>query len=339
MGLHTFARTSRLTVLLLMTACTGTPTESGVSSSGGSPEGVKVPLSPSTLTASLLGGGAHLTWRDNSANESEFILERKDLGGTFAELTRRGMDSTQFHDEPLAAGQSYVYRVAAANAEGRSTYSNEVTLQVPSPSSSSSREEGSGATSAVNLPSSNGTSSALSAPSSGPAEGSSASGMAPSGSGATSQLGTSSSAAALLNFEDDIIPIFEASCGTGTAGCHSRQEYYATSNRNCRGWLSLENAPLGSQGYDPGTLGQPTGCPDRTLYQRVTQLTAWQCDVPYIVPGDPMGSYIWRKIGGGPYCDAAPGVPSDPMPQVGMLSMQQLETVRTWILLGAPQRP
>ena len=44
----------------------------------------------------------------------------------------------------------------------------------------------------------------------------------------------------------------------------------------CRGWLALEDAPIGAQIYGGVNDGQPTGCPDMPLYERVTQLASWE---------------------------------------------------------------
>lgn len=144
-------------------------------------------------------------------------------------------------------------------------------------------------------------------------------------------------------FSTDIIPIFEASCGMLNNACHSRVAYAASSAEDCRGWLSLENASLGSEIYDGPSAGTSTGCPDRTLYERLTLAglsDAWQCGppadgagtkVPYVVPGDADSSYLFHKINGGPYC----GTPSDPMPQTGSLSADTIDVIRRWIDGGA----
>lgn len=153
------------------------------------------------------------------------------------------------------------------------------------------------------------------------------------------------------SFATDIVPILEASCGTLNNACHSRVAYGANSSTvggACRGWLSLENASLGAQIYDGPDSGNPTGCPDKPLYARLTEAglsNAWQCGpnvfvpsntdptVPYVVPGDPDASYLYRKINGGPYC----GTPSDPMPQTGVFSAVDKDIIRRWIEGGAPQ--
>lgn len=143
-------------------------------------------------------------------------------------------------------------------------------------------------------------------------------------------------------FETDIVPILNASCGTSNNSCHSRVAYGAQSASDCRGWLSMEDAAIGAQFYAGPDAGNATGCADRPLYERLTAgalANAWQCgppvltgaNVPYVVPGDPAGSYLYRKISGGAYC----GTPSDPMPPTGALPAFQIETIRLWIEQGA----
>ena len=145
-------------------------------------------------------------------------------------------------------------------------------------------------------------------------------------------------------FAADIVPIFEASCGATNNTCHSRVAYAANAAEDCRGWLSLEDAAIGSEIYDGPNTGDPTGCPDRPLHERLTVAglsDSWQCGppanagakVPYVVPGDAEASYLFRKINGGPYC----GTPSDPMPQVGNLDAATIDVIRRWIEAGAPQ--
>ncbi len=144
-------------------------------------------------------------------------------------------------------------------------------------------------------------------------------------------------------FETDIVPILNSSCGTSNNSCHSRVAYGASSAEDCRGWLSLEDAMIGAQFYSGDNVGNSTGCADRPLYERLTAgalANAWQCgppvdmaaaNVPYVVPGNPAGSYLYRKISGGAYC----GTPSDPMPPAGALPAFQIETIRRWIEQGA----
>jgi hypothetical protein len=91
-----------------------------------------IPTAPSTLGAELLSGGAHLTWKDNSSNEDQFMIERKDgSAGTFTTVTSVTFNVAQYHDAPLTSGMTYTYRVAAMNNAGMSPYSNEAPITIP----------------------------------------------------------------------------------------------------------------------------------------------------------------------------------------------------------------
>ena len=160
--------------------------------------------------------------------------------------------------------------------------------------------------------------------------------------GSTSSGGTGGAPVAMPFFETDIVPIFTKSCGAGDTGCHHEVAYAATKAQDCRGWLALKDMPLGSQIYGGPMDGTPTGCPDLPLYERLIQLSAWQeCggkEKKYIVPRDVEASYLFDKIDLGPFCDSAPGVPSAKMPQGKVMDPKERETIRAWILAGAPTK-
>jgi hypothetical protein len=91
-----------------------------------------IPAAPSTLGAELLSGGAHLTWKDNSSDETQFMVERKTgSAGTFTTVTSVTFNITQYHDAPLTSGTTYTYRIAAMNNAGMSPYSNEAPITIP----------------------------------------------------------------------------------------------------------------------------------------------------------------------------------------------------------------
>ncbi|MEO5727297.1 MAG: hypothetical protein ABI134_32315 [Byssovorax sp.] len=156
---------------------------------------------------------------------------------------------------------------------------------------------------------------------------------------ASSGSGGAGGAVAMPVFETDIMPIFTKSCGAGNNSCHSEVAYAATQNQGCRGWLSLKDAAIGSQIYGGADDGKPTGCPDMPLYERLLQLGAWEeCGgvaKKYIVPCNVEASYLFNKINGGPYCGPPP---SDPMPQDQPINPVEKETIRAWILAGAPRK-
>lgn len=144
-------------------------------------------------------------------------------------------------------------------------------------------------------------------------------------------------------FESDIMPIMNKSCGAGDNACHAAIAYAAIPDMGCRGWLSLEDKPLGSQWWDNTQMawvpGPAPGCPDVELYRRLLDIPAWEeCDgvgKRYVVPCDLEASYLWNKIDGGPYC--GPPDASDPMPPDEDLDPLEKESIRLWILAGAPR--
>ena len=82
------------------------------------------PAAPSSLRATVIGAGVIvLSWRDNSANETRFEIERL-AGNLFEPLGRAPADDTDYVDAGLAAGTRYTYRVRAVNAGGASAYSS-----------------------------------------------------------------------------------------------------------------------------------------------------------------------------------------------------------------------
>jgi hypothetical protein len=144
--------------------------------------------------------------------------------------------------------------------------------------------------------------------------------------------------AAALSFDKDIVPILYSSCGAKDNACHSRVAFHPKPESGCRGWLSLEDAPLGSK--DPMT-GAATGCADKSLYDRLTKLDAWECGDPYfamfprtkyVQPGAPVQSHLLNKMNGGPQC----GV-TNTMPKGGTASASDIDKLTRWINAGAPR--
>jgi hypothetical protein len=104
-----------------------------LSSCGSTHDGMPSP--PSDLKVEPLTGGAHLTWKDNSDNEAEFMIERKVGAGAFQTLTSVPFDTVQHHDAMVAKGMTYVYRVMAmpkSGGHGTDTkFSNEASFTAP----------------------------------------------------------------------------------------------------------------------------------------------------------------------------------------------------------------
>jgi hypothetical protein len=106
----------------------------GLSACGGDDgAGGAVPAAPTNLNGSVLSGGAHLTWSDNSDNETEFMIMRKEMGSTagYATIAMPPFNTTTYHDAPLTSGKTYMYMVHAVNEAGDSQPSNEVMVAIP----------------------------------------------------------------------------------------------------------------------------------------------------------------------------------------------------------------
>jgi hypothetical protein len=144
------------------------------------------------------------------------------------------------------------------------------------------------------------------------------------------------------DFQNDIVPILSTTCGGANSLCHARNAYFPTADQDCRGWVSFEDAPLGStfDDLDPATNGPPEGavdCPDRSLHTRLLELAPWECDASwrYVVPGSLEGSYIYRKLTEGDVCGEFRVMP--PPGEGYSITDEQADALAAWILAGAPQ--
>lgn len=81
------------------------------------------PTAPSELVVTALGPTeVELTWKDNSNNETEFIIERSSDGlTTWTNLTTVEEDSIEFVDSGLVPATQYFYRLLASNSYGPSS--------------------------------------------------------------------------------------------------------------------------------------------------------------------------------------------------------------------------
>src|SRR5206468_1418904 len=78
-----------------------------------------------------------IAWNDNSNDETGFMLERSEDGGSYSSQAILGPNVTGYTDSYyIYAGHNYSYRVRAYNDSGDSAFSNIVTgtAQVPPPS-------------------------------------------------------------------------------------------------------------------------------------------------------------------------------------------------------------
>jgi hypothetical protein len=66
-----------------------------------------------------------LYWKDNSVNETGFVIERKASGGSYKQLANLDADQTQYTDSTAESGITYCYRVKAVNGSLSSGYTNE----------------------------------------------------------------------------------------------------------------------------------------------------------------------------------------------------------------------
>jgi hypothetical protein len=80
---------------------------------------------PTGLTVTpYLSSRLDLYWKDNSVNETGFVIERKTAGGFYNQIATVGPDTTKYSDTNAALGTTYYYRVKAAGSLD-SGYSNE----------------------------------------------------------------------------------------------------------------------------------------------------------------------------------------------------------------------
>jgi hypothetical protein len=91
---------------------------------------VAPPAEPSGLRISQVGETSlQLTWRDESANETGFRIERSQAAADFAELSVTAANAQSYADSGLTANTLYSYRIRATNAGGDSPYTAEVTAR------------------------------------------------------------------------------------------------------------------------------------------------------------------------------------------------------------------
>ncbi|HWP98110.1 MAG TPA: stalk domain-containing protein [Syntrophomonadaceae bacterium] len=90
-------------------------------------------LAPSTLTAAGAFTSVHLNWVDNSADEAEFYIYRKEGSEGWRMWQEMPANSVEFTDNGLTRGTTYSYQVTAVNPDGISEASNIVRYAVPAP--------------------------------------------------------------------------------------------------------------------------------------------------------------------------------------------------------------
>ncbi len=87
------------------------------------------PKAPSALQGTLVANNAEFSWQDNSADEANMVLERRENAGNWSVLATLPANTVTYQDSNLLVGVAYEYRVKAVNIAGVSVYSNTVSVK------------------------------------------------------------------------------------------------------------------------------------------------------------------------------------------------------------------
>jgi predicted phage tail protein len=83
------------------------------------------PAAPELLAATTISGSQiNLTWKDMSANETGFQLERSMDGAAFTKIADLSANTTAYQNTGLSAATKYWFRVRAVNTTNPSAFSN-----------------------------------------------------------------------------------------------------------------------------------------------------------------------------------------------------------------------
>jgi len=81
----------------------------------------RLPKAPTGLQGTATSNSIHLTWKDNSTDNTSFQIERAtSLDGPFVAINTVGADVTTYTDKSLPGGTTFFYRVRARNGTLRS---------------------------------------------------------------------------------------------------------------------------------------------------------------------------------------------------------------------------
>ncbi|MBN1671664.1 MAG: fibronectin type III domain-containing protein, partial [Kiritimatiellae bacterium] len=97
------------------------------------PADIRPPAAPSGLAAAAKASTRiDLAWTDNSGDETQFKIDRRQSGTTaWVRIQTSGSDTTSFSDTGLTPGVKFYYKVKAYNAAGNSPYSNVAAATTP----------------------------------------------------------------------------------------------------------------------------------------------------------------------------------------------------------------
>ena len=102
------------------------PLDTGVTTLDGTSTGAPAtPNAPSQLTADPISASEiELSWKDNSNNETDFLVQISEDGANFSLLSTVSANSTAAIAQDLESGKTYSFRVQARNGAGTSGFSN-----------------------------------------------------------------------------------------------------------------------------------------------------------------------------------------------------------------------
>lgn len=327
-------------VLVATVAC-------GCSESGGVPVASKG-SDPANLVATPLGGGVHLTWTDNSDDEELFEIERKAGLNAFQTISTVPFNAALYHDSDVSLGAAYTYRVRAKHPTSFSAYTNEATVNLANGAGGQTGASGAGG---INGSAGNGSGTG--------GNGVSGNGTSVSGAGGTGTVGSGGTGgpAPDVSFKTDVKPSLVKTCGSTTTGCHSRDQAVGRIMPQfgpCKViWFSSVDESVGATFTSGPNQGQPTGCTDLDLYQRLMELHSMLCDAPsweqrarYVVPGNLDQSLLYQVVAGDSTMGGActlmaapvrrmPLIDKKILPEPVLLGADEVAKIRDWILQGA----
>ncbi len=89
------------------------------------------PQAPINFAAAPDTDAVHLSWEDQSCDETGFRVERKTDLSTYSQIAVPGPNVEKYEDKSIEDGVKYSYRVCSYNSAGNSQYSNEASVVTP----------------------------------------------------------------------------------------------------------------------------------------------------------------------------------------------------------------